>query len=68
MNSHVSFPYSGISIECCGNRFSDCQDYLDMGHTNSGVHHVTPDGMRSGIDVYCDMVTDGGGWMVCFPP
>ena len=37
-----------------------------MGHTNSGVYHVTPNGMRSGIDVYCDMITDGGGWMVCF--
>ena len=35
-----------------------------MGHLNSGVYRVYPDGMYSGLDVYCDMETDGGGWLV----
>ena len=43
---------------------SDCQDWYDLGHTTSGVYHVTPCGTRFGYDVYCDMETDGGGWLV----
>ena len=35
-----------------------------MGHTTSGVYHVTPLGTRFGYDVYCDMETDNGGWLV----
>ena len=35
-----------------------------MGHTRSGMYHVTPYGACTGYDVYCDMATDGGGWLV----
>ena len=35
-----------------------------MGFTESGVYHVTPDETFVGHDVYCDMDTAGGGWLV----
>ena len=43
---------------------TDCQDYKDAGYNESGVYHVKPLGMRFGFKVYCDMITDGGGWLV----
>ena len=55
---------SGCSTNCCGDVFRDCQDYQCVGHTTSGVYRVTPQGTYSGFDVYCDMTTDGGGWLV----
>ena len=57
---------SGCSECCIGYGVSDCQDWYDIGHTSSGVYHVTPLGTRFGYDVYCDMETDGGGWLVKF--
>lgn len=54
----------------CSNDFSccslglDCRYYYDIGQKTSGVYHVTPPGAHAGYDVYCDMVTDGGGWLV----
>ena len=44
----------------------DCQEWYELGHTKSGVYHVTPCGTHFGYDVYCDMETDGGGWLVNF--
>lgn len=41
-----------------------CLEWLKRGYTSSGVYNVPS---RKGIDdprVYCDMITDGGGWMV----
>ena len=37
-----------------------------MGMKQSGVYHVTPVGTVKGLTVYCDMKTDGGGWLVGF--
>ena len=53
-------------MECCASCNTDCQDLLTMRHTTSGVYHVTPTGTFRGYDVYCDMETDGGGWLVKF--
>ena len=50
--------------ECCRCSLSDCQDYKDLGHNISGVYRVVPLGMYSEMDVYCDQVEDGGGWIV----
>ena len=42
----------------------DCEDVKNAGNTQSGVYTVKPPGLTSGIQVYCDMQTDGGGWLV----
>ena len=50
--------------ECCEYRIFDCRRYQEFGYTASGVYHVTPRNMLTQYEVYCDMETDGGGWMV----
>ena len=42
----------------------DCLEVRDMGFNTSGVYHITPIGVYRGFDVYCDMETDDGGWLV----
>ncbi|XP_064109553.1 angiopoietin-4-like [Macrobrachium nipponense] len=52
----------------------DCSEILKTGETLNGVYHIFPTGIRSGVSVYCDLQTDGGGWTVIiqrqeeFPP
>lgn len=41
----------------------DCIDVQDAGNTKSGVYTVTLPG-EAQTQVYCDMDTDGGGWLV----
>ncbi|CAK8673415.1 unnamed protein product [Clavelina lepadiformis] len=41
-----------------------CQDILAAGYTESGVYPIFPIGIPEGLRIYCDMETDGGGWMV----
>ena len=69
-----SFPCTDDSAQCCSSsptefcryRAPDCLDYRDSGETRSGVYRIIPPDMHTGYDVYCDMKTDGGGWMVSF--
>ncbi|XP_019624201.1 PREDICTED: ficolin-2-like [Branchiostoma belcheri] len=41
---------------------ADCAAYKAAGHTTSGVYTLGPP--LSGVTVYCDMDTAGGGWTV----
>lgn len=42
----------------------DCADLLRDGHTASGVYEIYLSRARTHVQVYCDMETDGGGWLV----
>lgn len=53
-----------IPIDCENIKARDCREIKDDGFTMSGVYKVTPVGTFKGLKVYCDMDTDGGGWMV----
>mmetsp|Transcript_5107 Transcript_5107/g.11114 ORF Transcript_5107/g.11114 Transcript_5107/m.11114 type:complete len:366 (+) Transcript_5107:232-1329(+) len=44
---------------------ASCKDVFDEGGTTDSVYTVYPSGAaESGVDVYCDQTTDGGGWML----
>ncbi|XP_062603860.1 fibroleukin-like [Saccostrea cucullata] len=40
----------------------DCKDHYLLGNTQSGVYEINPFGNEIRVSVYCDMVTEGGGW------
>ncbi|XP_038061061.1 microfibril-associated glycoprotein 4-like [Patiria miniata] len=47
------------------NRFASCKMLLDAGYRLSGVYTIYPEGVgNGGLRIYCDMETDGGGWIV----
>jgi hypothetical protein len=39
-----------------------CLEWKKLGYDTSGIYRIHPDSIPGGMDVYCDMVTDGGGW------
>ncbi|XP_038061089.1 microfibril-associated glycoprotein 4-like [Patiria miniata] len=47
------------------NRYKSCKMLLDVGYRSSGTYTIYPEGFGNGsLRVYCDMETDGGGWIV----
>ncbi|XP_038058743.1 microfibril-associated glycoprotein 4-like [Patiria miniata] len=47
------------------NRYRSCKMLLDAGYRSSGIYTINPEGSgNGGLRVYCDMETDGGGWIV----
>ncbi len=44
---------------------TDCYDWLHInGSNSSGIYTINPGYGLEQFDVYCDMITDGGGWTV----
>ncbi|XP_038066786.1 ficolin-3-like [Patiria miniata] len=43
---------------------NSCKELLEAGHVVSGIYIISPAGFGHGLRVYCDMETDGGGWIV----
>ena len=41
----------------------DCLEIYEHGQYISGIHNIQPNANKS-IRVYCDQITDGGGWIV----
>lgn len=40
----------------------DCKEILNRGTTKSGIYKIKPEHSSKTFMVYCDMVTNGGGW------
>ncbi|XP_038061057.1 ficolin-2-like [Patiria miniata] len=46
-------------------RYRSCKMLLDAGYHSSGIYTIYPEGFgKHSLRVYCDMETDGGGWIV----
>ncbi|XP_038062039.1 ficolin-3-like [Patiria miniata] len=44
--------------------YTSCQMLLNAGYSDNGIYTIYPSGMAEGLQVYCDMETDGGGWII----
>lgn len=70
MHSGRSLPHYGNCLfSCAGGRVfphpQDCGQHLMNGDTLSGVYTIFLNGeLSQKLQVYCDMTTDGGGWIV----
>uniref|UniRef100_A0A673MUB5 Fibrinogen C-terminal domain-containing protein n=1 Tax=Sinocyclocheilus rhinocerous TaxID=307959 RepID=A0A673MUB5_9TELE len=47
-----------------GSRPRDCSDIYASGQREDGIYSVFPTHYPEGFQVFCDMITDGGGWTV----
>lgn len=68
-NEHGCFcedGYDGDGQTCKQeSNYRDCYEALLDGQTEDGIYTISPlDWPNGDLDVYCDMHTDGGGWVV----
>ncbi|XP_071790837.1 ficolin-3-like [Asterias amurensis] len=66
---HFSLPDQALLTQpdttiSSGPQYSSCQELLEAGHNVSGIYTIFPAGFNNSLQVYCDMDTDGQGWMV----
>ncbi|XP_043913761.1 ficolin-1-like [Protopterus annectens] len=47
----------------CRNGAKDCKELMEKGNLLSGWYTIYPEDCKS-MEVFCDMDTDGGGWLV----
>lgn len=58
--------YAGAVYSSPGT-ITSCKDIRDGGlGATSGVYTIDPQNNGTGFSVYCDMITDGGGWTLVF--
>ena len=43
---------------------TSCQMLLSAGYQDNGIYTIYPAGLTKGLQVYCDMETEKGGWIV----
>ncbi|PIK59957.1 Fibrinogen-like protein A [Apostichopus japonicus] len=58
--------YEGDGETCTRVIAKDCYELYVSGTRSDGVYTIYPDGWPSGIQVYCEMESNGGGWTVSF--
>lgn len=51
------FEESKVTVKC-----KSCQEWLEQGYAGNGLYNIYPSSVPGGMLVYCDQVTDGGGW------
>ncbi|KAI0210119.1 Tenascin-R [Lamellibrachia satsuma] len=61
---NTSFQTSSASSTTPKSPAYDCKDVLNQGYMKSGVYRINQHGRTDRLQVYCDMETDGGGWLV----
>ncbi|XP_033646437.1 microfibril-associated glycoprotein 4-like [Asterias rubens] len=44
--------------------YSSCLELYQAGYRSNGIYTIYPSSLADGLQVYCDMETDGGGWIV----
>ena len=55
-----------ITIHLASEKPRDCADIQTEGFRSSGVFNIYPEGAADpqGVEVFCDLHTEGGGWLV----
>ena len=62
-DADVETPHYSLPDQPLPTQPGSCQELLKAGH-GSGIYTIFPAGINDGLEVYCDMDTDGQGWMV----
>ncbi|XP_033639089.1 ryncolin-1-like [Asterias rubens] len=44
--------------------YSSCRELYQAGYRSNGIYTIYPTGLPDGVNVFCDMETGGGGWIV----